>query len=241
MSLLTIIQDVCGRLSLDQPASVIGNSDKQVSQLLALSNQGGKDLASRAYWQALRTEFTFVTLAQIIQTGFVPADWDRWCTGTFWNRTTRRPVLGPITPAQWQTILAQPVFASVYLVWVERQGQVLMQPTPVVGQTIAGEYISKDWVKSLGTAGPPIIAAGNYPRWQTDADTAYLDEELLTLDLTWRFMKRKGLDYAEDFATFETNVEQVIGRDGGAATLSMVPQAADLNRINLPDGNFPGP
>lgn len=233
MSLLTIIQDCCGRLALDQPAVVIGSTDKQVQQLLALSNQGGKDLASRppSGWQAMREQFLFVTVAQIVQTDFVPADWDRWCTGTFWNRTTRRPVLGPITPAQWQTILAQPVFASVYLVWYERGGLVQMQPTPVAGQTIAGEYVSKNWVNG----------AQPTARWVADTDTSYLDEELLTLDLMWRFMKRKGFDYAEDFQTFETNVEQVIGRDGGAANLSMVPQAADLNRVNLPDGNFPGP
>lgn len=231
--MLSIIADVCGRLALDQPTAVVGSTDKQVLQLLALLNQGGKDLASRAYWQSLRAEFTFTTLAQIIQTGFVPLDWDRWCTGTFWNRTTRRPVLGPITPAQWQTILAQPVFASVYLVWIERQGQIRMQPTPVAGQEIAGEYVSKNWAMSaVGVPQPKFIA---------DTDTAFLDEELLTLDLMWRFMKRKGFDYAEDFATFETNAEQVIGRDGGAASLSMVPQAADLNRINLPEGSFPGP
>ena len=50
--------------------------------------------------------------------------------------------------------------------------------------------------------------------------------------------KSKGLDYAEDFATYELAIEQAVARDGGASMLSLAPQPVDLNRVNLPDGSF---
>lgn len=230
MSLLSIITNACGELSLRAPTSVVGSTDLQVLQLLALANREGNDLSSRYPWQAMRAEFTFATLNQVIQTNLVPADWDRWINDSFWNRSTRRPMKGPITPQQWQAILAQPVFASVYLVWIERQGNFMIEPKPPAGQTIAGEYISKNWAKSSGGAPQPAF--------QADTDLTFLDEDLITLGIIWRFMKRKGFDYAEDFQTYENNVEQHMARDGGAQTLNMVPQPIDLSRVNIPDGNF---
>lgn len=63
MTLLTIIQDACAELSLAVPTSVIGNTDPQVSQLLALSNREGFEFAGMSGqwsgWPELRVEYTF--------------------------------------------------------------------------------------------------------------------------------------------------------------------------------------
>lgn len=63
MTLLTIIQDACAELSLAVPTSIIGNTDPQVSQLLALSNREGFEFAGMSGqwsgWPELRVEYTF--------------------------------------------------------------------------------------------------------------------------------------------------------------------------------------
>lgn len=63
LTLLEIIQAVCNELSLPPPASVIGNQDTQVTQLLALANREGQELYRRASqnqgWPVLRQEYTF--------------------------------------------------------------------------------------------------------------------------------------------------------------------------------------
>lgn len=63
LTLLQIIQAVYNELSLGvtQPSSVIGNSDQQVVQLLALANREGNDFYNQGFgtdsgWQALRRE-----------------------------------------------------------------------------------------------------------------------------------------------------------------------------------------
>lgn len=230
MSLLSIIQEVTGALSLVQPAAVAGSVDRQVVQLFSLANEAGRELARAHHWQALQEEANFITVTADAQPAAIPADFDRFVPNSFFNRTTRRPMTGPITTRQWQWIKAQPVYSTVYLAFRQRTGQFLVAPQPPAGQEIYYEYISVNWAKSALGVGQPAYAA--------DTDTSYLDETLIQLSLKWRFLRAKGLDYAEEFNTFETELEKAKGRDGGTTMLSLAPRPVDLNRVNLPDGSF---
>ena len=230
MSLLTIIQRTSARLQLAQPTACIGSSDLQVVQLVELANEIGEEMARATDWQALRTEFTFASMAQAEQTGAIPADFDRWVSNSFFNRSTRRPMTGPITPREWQWIQAQPVYSSVYLAWVQRGGEFLIAPSPAAGNTIAFEYMSSNWVMSAGQVGQALFEA--------DTDTARIDEGVLRRGLIWKYLRAKGLDYAEDMETYERELEKLSGRDGGAPALTRAPQPIDPNRVNVPDGNF---
>lgn len=234
MSLLSIVQDVCGRLSLSIPTVVVGSTDAQVRQLYALCNKAGLDLATDFPWQALMEQQTFVTVNTTVQPAALPADFGRFIPNSFFNRTTMRPIIGPVTPQVWQWLIAQPAYSTVYLMFRERQGQFLIGPPtvpPPVGQTIAYEYISINWARTAG--GSPL------PNFQADTDTSYLDESLIADALVWMFLRAKGLSYAEEMATYGRNLEQEQGRDGGSTALYLSPTPIDLNRVNLQDGNFP--
>jgi hypothetical protein len=230
LSLVSVVQAVAARLALAQPAAVAGSTDRQVLQLLALANEEGEALARSYPWQAIRKEQTFVTTATQPQAAALPADFDRFVPNSFFNRSTRRPMTGPITPRQHQWIQDQPVYSTVYLAFIERTGQFLIDPTPAAGDTIAYEYLSNQWAKSAGGAGQT--------KYLADTDLSFLDEELITLGLRWRFLRAKGLDYAEEMATYEREVERAQARDGGATALTLAPQPIDPNRVNIPDGNF---
>lgn len=231
MTLLTIVQGVCGELSLAVPTAVVGSSDRQVLQLLALANQAGRELNSDHTWQAMVGEQTFETVADEVQPDALPADFDRFIANTFFNRSTRREVTGPLTPREYQWIKAQPIFSTVYLAYRERDGIFLIQPPPAAGNTIAYEYMSNAWAKSA--AGAPQTS------FLADTDTSFLDESLIGLSLKWRFLRAKGLDYSEEMETFERQKEQRIAQDGGNSMLSLSPTSEiDARRVNLPDGNF---
>jgi len=58
------------------------------------------------------------------------------------------------------------------------------------------------------------------PAWVNGSDVALLSEDLLVLDLIWRFKQNKGLDYAEDMGTFEREKEKVMARDRGPSIVS---------------------
>lgn len=61
--ILTLVQRACGEIGLVAPLSVIGNTDQQVVQLMALVYRECRELYSRATpiggWEALRQEYVF--------------------------------------------------------------------------------------------------------------------------------------------------------------------------------------
>jgi hypothetical protein len=215
MTLLTIVQSACDRIGITRPTSVVGSSDQQVLALFGFAQQEGRELARRGAWQALTEEQLFTSTATQAQTGAVPSDLDRFIPETFYNRTRKRQVMGPLSPQEWQAQLA--ITATVvYDTFRQRGNDILMIPTPPAGDEYAYEYVSKNWCASpLGTA---------QAAWAADSDVALLDEELVTLGLVWRFRQAKGFDYAEAFRSYETQVAQALARDGSKRTLNFANQ-----------------
>lgn len=206
MSLLTIVTKACSRLSLAVPTSVISNTNAQVVQLLELAQEEGKNLASRAMWKALTAEKTFTTTAAAVQASSVPSDFDYIIPDTMFNRSTRRRVDGPISAEEWQ-VLQSAIVGRVFAAFRFRGSDILITPTPAAGETVAYEYISKNWCQ---TSGGTKQAA-----WAADTNTALIDEELHIQGLVWRFLKMRGMDHQDAFRDYTQNVMQAIMREGG--------------------------
>ncbi len=65
MSLLSIIQNACRELSLNQPNAVVSSSDKQILQLLSFANKAGREIMRTPVkdvgWSFLQNTFNFQT------------------------------------------------------------------------------------------------------------------------------------------------------------------------------------
>jgi len=210
---LTIVQDVQGRIGLPRSTAVMSATDQTTRSLLALSIQEGKELARYGNWQALTKEKTFTTVAAETQTDAIPTDFGFILDDTVFNRTTVRKLEGPLSAQQWQDLKAlpsQPVFPQFRI----RGNSFLYLPTPSAGDTIAYEYVSKYWVDT------DADGIGNAVTWAADANTSVLDEELITLGVIWRFKKARGLDYSEEFRTYDIERRKALTRDGGKPKLN---------------------
>lgn len=231
---MTLVQDSADRLGVVRPSSVIGSSDQQVRQLLALAQQEGKALARRFDWDVLQKEQTFVSAATEIQTGAVPTDLDRWVAESFWNRTRTRRVQGPLSAQEWQNYKA--LNTNVLFDAFRRRGaDLIMAPLPTAGDTYAFEYVSSYWC---------TIAAGTSPTkaaWTDDTDVGILPEELMTLGVVWRFKQEKGLSYGEEFRVYESAVEQrKVWNNASKRTLSFG-RSTDYSKARtptFPDGSW---
>ena len=216
MALLAAVQYFCGRTNIPVPASVVGTTDSQVLQTMRLLEEEGNDLALRGMWEALTREATLTTVATASQGAMttLASNGFRFIkNGTIWDRTNKLPVVGPMDDQQWQAIQALTWTGPRYHYRI-RGGLLLSTPTPTAGYTWAFEYLSKNWI--LGADGT------TYKQYFTlDTDTMLLPEELLLAGLRWRWKKEKGLDYAEDFRTYEIQVKDALGRDGGKPRLNM--------------------
>lgn len=216
MAILEVIQYACGRFNVPVPATVLGTSDQQVLQMLRLLEEEGNDLARRGDWQSMTFEATHTSLAledQGALTSIATNGFRDIKQGTLWDRTNKLPILGPLSDQEWQTMKARVTTGPRYQYRI-RGGHLLINPTPTAGYSWAFEYVSKYWL--LGVDGV------TYKQYATlDTDTLLLPEDVVLLGLRWRWKKEKGLDYAEDFESYEMQVKDALGRDGAKKVLYM--------------------
>lgn len=228
MTALTIVQTACSRLGITAPSAVFSSTDDQIIQLRNLMNQEGQELADDVAWTKLTKQKTFTSVAAAIQTSAIPSDFGWYLNDTMWNRGTMVKMDGPTSPEQWQLYQAIAVVTLPAAVFRFRGDDLLIYPNPVAGQTCAYEYVSINWV------------TGDKSAMTVDTDTAVLDEKLITLGVIWRFLMSKGLDYAEQFRTYELEVAKAMGRDGGKKKM-YVGGGMPLNpwNANIPQSSWP--
>ena len=235
MSMLTIIQQCCKRYNVPVPSTVYGTTDPQVGQMLGILEEEGNDLAVRASWQRLTFEASHTTLNQEDQGAIttIASNGFRYIkNNTIWDRTEKLPVIGPMSDIEWQALKGFVSTGPRYQFRI-RGNKLLVNPSPTAGNSWYFEYVSYNWITdSTGATYRNYFAA--------DDDLVLFDETLLLMGLRWRWAKEKGLEYAELFRTYEMQIKDAIGRDGGKQRLQM---DAVMNRgpqpgIFVPQGSW---
>ena len=215
MTLLTIVQDAARGIGIPVPTTVIGNNDDNVARLLRFVTQEGQELVDGFDWTMLQKERTFSALAQEAQTNALPSDFMRFIDHTFFNRTRKREVIGPLTPQEWQqqVSLTATVVVDAFRV---RGADILVVPNPQAADVLAFEYVSKNWIDT-----DPVDGTADSDVFGHNADAPVLDEPLLTLGAIWRYKASKGFDYAEDFRSYEIKRARLKGDDGGGRMMDL--------------------
>jgi hypothetical protein len=232
LTCLQIIQTVCKRIGITAPTIAVNSVDQQIVQILALSEEEGQEHSGRYPWQALQVETSFTTVATEIQGALstIAPGFEYIVNDTIWNRTLRRPVYGPKAESDWQQAKAMNIngpFNSYRL----KGDNIIFNPIPAAGQSCYFEYISDNWINTF--------AGGTASVWSNDADTPKLDDMLIVCGTIWRWKQAKGLDYSEDFAKYERQMQDAKARDGGKPTLSMGGTQYDIKPgIFIPAGSW---
>lgn len=305
LTLLGLVGAAAGELGLKAPLSVVGNSDPQAIQFLALSKREGKEFyqmgGRKGGWQALRGENIFTTAALTttgntilgsaiitnipdtstlvagswsISSGIgiatnvrivsvdsatqitvdqastatgtavaiilgqdaytLPSDFAYFQQLTWWDRTYRWQMFGPLTAQEWQVLKSGLSPVGPRRFFRIMGNKFFIHPAPSVsGQTMVFEYFSNAWCQSN--------AAAAQNTWAADTDYYSLDDDAFIQGLKWRFKAAKGLEYAQEQKDYMTVCERLIARDGGNKDLRTNVQAKDvylLNYNNIPDTGF---
>jgi hypothetical protein len=221
MTLLTLVENAAIDLSLPVPTVVVTGTDPEVRLFLRCAQEEGRSLAGRHPWQAMTSEHTFTTVAADEQTSSIPSDFDRIIPETMFNRDRTRIVWGPITAMEWQQFKATLV-TRVDPAFRIRGDTILITPEPEAGETVAYEYISKNWCESSGGTGQSA--------WAADTDVAKLNESAMTLGVVWRWRRAKGVEFSSAERDYERIVADLIMRDGARPRIS----AAQVPRERIP-------
>lgn len=163
----------------------------------------------------------------------LPSDFEYFVQKTFWDGAYRWELLGPIS-AQEKQILRWGVIASgPRRKFYVRSNKIWIDPTPPDDQLIAFDYFSNAWCQSsVGVA---------QSSWQADLDTYKLDEDCFIQGMKWRFLRAKGLDYAQEFQDYTLDCQRVVSRDGGLRDLPLGDSTFGVHLIddsNIPDTGF---
>lgn len=224
MTLLTCINNARLRQGMASVATVIGNPDPGVTQQLALLQDIGDELAERNLWDALDLETTIngdgtTTLFPL------PSGWGGMSPG-LQLQSTLFPMLLMIrvSDEEIDAMRAYPVM-PLQPVWHIIDGKFEFYPAPAAGEVYKYNYYSEFWVSSSGS---PVAT------WTTDADVSLIDEKVLTTGLEWRYLKQKGLDYAEEFRRYEMRLARADGRQDTRREVDM------SNKIVTGQNSWPG-
>ena len=189
MSLLTICQAVSDFTGFERESTIIGNTSPTARQLLALAQREGKQLMRATNWAILTKEHTFSTSSGTSSYD-LPSDFDRFVSGTAYNRTDKEAFTGPLTPQQYQrdqnNVISTGITQRFRLKVSSNSLKFDITPTPTSTETIGFEYISSHWnQKTDGTS---------QAAFTVDTDTGILDELLIEMGVTWRFSQMHGFN-----------------------------------------------
>jgi hypothetical protein len=150
---------------------------------------------------------------------------------TMWDRTTRRPVFGPKSAAEWQQLSAQQM-QGPWWQFTLRGNQLLFIPAPTPGDSIYFEWISRYWATdTTGANGKSIMTV--------DTDVSKLNEQWHILGAIWRFKANAGLPYSKDQDKYDGAIADACTRDGVRSRINMLGAQADLYPgIVVPAGNW---
>jgi hypothetical protein len=171
----------------------------------------------------------------------LPGDIRSFINATYWDRNFRWPMLGPLSPVEWEVIVSgiSPVGPRIRFSVVNNKMQI--QPLPGTAQTdqIAYEYISNAFcTNSAGTAN---TAVGGVCKFAADTDLYRWPENTLRLGVKWRFLRAKGLDYSDELQQYEAARDFQLSVSGGSRSLRMNAVKTGLhflNYNNIPDSGY---
>ena len=216
MTLLTVCQDILRETkSSSIPGTIIGNNDDVAKQIFQAIKTSITDLARNYQWQELQKEYTFSSV--IGQAGYdLPSDFDRMVDNTFWNASQNWAMIGGLTPESWRvlknSLLTQAETVEYYRI---RGNQIIIHRTPSVVENYVYEYITKNIVKSASNVAQSEFLA--------DTDNTVIDEYLIRLDTTWRWLKNNGRSYAEEKNMAEKAIAERIKANGSRGTITAKP------------------
>lgn len=238
LTALQIIQQAQSELGLPKSNAVASSQEATGQQMLALLNTLGSDLVDSHAWQDLSFIGQFETT--VGQPSYpLPANYGYYIDQTFWDMVNNWPLIGPLSPQEWQMLTAGLATLTPREAFRIFQGKIELFPTPGEGTDGSGfkisyQYVSNQWVESGSNPGiyqTAIIA---------DDDVPLLDSNLLVKGLKVRMWSAKGLNTDSLVTDFTGRYNMLTGKDKGAPVLSLSPRFRSnfIGYRNVPDGNW---
>lgn len=222
--ILEIARDAADMCAVQAPTTLV-NPVTQNDQLFASVVKSTLDSLMRsADWQALEREGILCTTAgqKNYALADIAPDIYSIINASLWMEGSMRSVIGGMTQESWRQ--HKQYHIPVVDVYFKIQNNMIMFLQDPGCLEIHFGYRSNAVVVDAKTAEPKSVIG-------KDTDIPVFDTYLVKLGIIWRWMKRSGMDYAEEYDEYmhELNKSYALAKSPGEINLAHVEGTFDLN------------
>lgn len=198
--LKTYMDNAAGECSLAAPSVFYNNTDTSYAQLKRYMYRTAEELRQRHDWAYL-TRDQSISGADT-DTYALADDFDRMCRRNtpddpaVWSSTLQRPYYPVVSNAEWTVLTA---LGGSHYGYRVVGSNIQFTETVATGTTIKLAYISKSW----------ILNGGNPTQtWSSDADYTKLPGILIEMGTTWRWRRKRGLEFSSYQGEYEMELSR---------------------------------
>lgn len=213
MTVLAACQKASQLMGLTAPSQVYGSTSRYEVELQAVANEAARAITAEHDWRKLTTLKT--QAGDGSTTSFsLPSDYDRMpMKAKIFLTSTTEPMRQIIDLDEWMHNRLQSLTANPGE-WIILGGY--LQIYPIMASTNSAKYYYQSNKRVVAEDGTSTKVA-----FTLDTDSFRLDENMLALEIIWRWRAMKGLEYGEDMQNAGIAKAQQIARDKGSRMLAI--------------------
>ena len=217
--LKTAMDDAAAECSLAVPTLFATNTTDSYVQLKRYMRQTAKELLERHDWANITLDGTITgtgASSYALESDFMRLTRsDAEDKPAVWSDDMQRGFLPVTSNGQW-TVLQSNGPTPSYGYRIVGSNIEFTQPI-AVGETVTYSYVSTGWISSSGSRASA---------WADDADLTYLPSRLIELGVTWRWMRKRGLEFASYQGEFEIELSRYSNDDRGTRVIQFGQRSA---------------
>ena len=204
-TILEICREVADLAAVKRPNNLFNTDSQHESIFLSVAKSALDSLLRYGDWEELTKEGCLNTIEG--KTSYVIKEFapDFYCllNNTIFIKDMHERVIGAITPQQW---MKEKYFSSAAngIKFNIQNGRFKFLTPPPAGLKIVFQYRSDNIVWDFNTFEEKNTLNAN-------TDVPVFDEYVVKLSILWRWLKRSGLDYTEEFNEYEREMKKRYG------------------------------
>lgn len=217
-TILEICREVADLAATKRPNDLFDSRSQQEAIFLSVAKSALDSLMRFGDWQELVKDGYLRTVENVCNykiSDFAP---DFYCliNNTIYIKDSHERIIGAITPAQWQR---EKYFAhdGIGIKFKIQNGCFKFLTPPAGNLKIVFEYRSNHVVWDFNTFAEKSEISAN-------TDVPIFDEYLVKCAILWRWLKRSGLDYAEEYEEYTRELKKRFGAELAVQDINLAKQ-----------------
>ncbi len=202
-SILEICQEAADLAAAKRPEDLFNSASQQDSIFLSVAKSALDSLLRYGDWQELTKEAVLTTSGQkgyyLLES--VCPDFYSLLNNTIYIKDAHEKVIGAITPEDW---MREKYFSenTCRVKFKIQNGMIKFLTPPPDGIKIVFQY------RANSICCDPQRGYMEKSALTKNTDVPIFDEYLVKLGILWRWLKRNGMDYTEEFAEYERELKK---------------------------------